>query len=82
MTYWLDLFTVETWREFKSAGASVSGFRESRWGRVKKIRPDDQLLCYVVGLKRWVGVLRVADEPFFSAEPGSGKATSSPHGST
>lgn len=69
MAYWLDLFTVETWREFKAAGGKVSGFRESRWGRVKKIKPGDRLLCYLVGLKRWVGVLEVIDEPFMSTEP-------------
>jgi len=69
VTYWLDLFTVETWREFKAAGGNISGFRQSRWVRVKKMRPDDRLLCYVVGLKRWVGVLKVVSEPWNSEEP-------------
>ena len=31
MDYWLDLFTWETWNEFKKAGGKVSGFREQRW---------------------------------------------------
>lgn len=69
MTYWLDLFTVETWEEFKAAGGNISGFRQSRWARVKKMRPGDRLLCYVVGLKRWVGVLKVVSEPWNSEEP-------------
>ncbi len=69
MAYWLDLFTVETWREFKDAGGGVSGFRQSRWARVQKMRPGDRLLCYVVGLKRWVGVLEVVGEPWNSTEP-------------
>jgi len=43
--YYLDLFTGATWYEFKAAGATVSGFRESRWNTVQKIRPGDYLLC-------------------------------------
>lgn len=69
MTDWLNLFTVETWGEFKAAGAKTSGFRESRWSRVKQMKPGDRLLCYIVGAKRWVAVLRVAGEPVFTEEP-------------
>jgi hypothetical protein len=29
-TYWLDLFTVETWKEFLDHGGDVTGFREKR----------------------------------------------------
>ena len=35
-SYWLDLFTPQTWNEFQKAGSSVSGFRESRWGQSKR----------------------------------------------
>jgi hypothetical protein len=73
--YWLDLFTVETWREFLDAGGEVSGFRASRWPRVQKIREGDYLLCYLVGISRWVGVLEAAsrgyqdDSPIWSSDP-------------
>jgi hypothetical protein len=69
VTYWLDLFTIETWKEFKEAGGAISGFRESRWSRVKRMKPGDRLLCYAVALKRWIAVLEVTSEPFFSGEP-------------
>lgn len=69
LAYWLDLFTVETWREFERSGGTISGFRESRWGLVRKMKPDDRLLCYVVGLKRWIGVLKVTGDPHQSREP-------------
>jgi hypothetical protein len=36
-TYWLDLFTVETWKEFLDHGGDVTGFREKRWKIVQKI---------------------------------------------
>ncbi len=30
-SFWLDLFTWETWNEFLNSGGKISGFRESRW---------------------------------------------------
>lgn len=57
--YWLDLFTGGTWDEFRAAGASVSGFRQGAASVCKRIRPGDVLICYVTGVKRWVGALEV-----------------------
>ncbi|WP_308572133.1 EVE domain-containing protein [uncultured Methanobacterium sp.] len=62
--YWLDLFTGTTWNEFLEAGGKVSGFRESQWNTVKKIKPGDYLLCYLTGLSRWIGILEVISEPY------------------
>lgn len=62
--YWLDLFTVSTWNEFKTGGACISGFRESRWHTVQQIKPGDYFLCYLSGISRFVGVLEVVDEPY------------------
>jgi hypothetical protein len=73
--YWLDLFTAETWQEFLDAGGEVSGFRASRWPSVQKIREGDYLLCYLVGISRWVGVLEAAsrgyqdNSPIWSSDP-------------
>lgn len=39
--YWLDLFTPVTWQEFLDAGGKVSGFRESRWNTLQKVKPGD-----------------------------------------
>lgn len=68
-TYWLDLFTVETWREFQDHGGDVSGFRESRWAIVQRMKVGDYLLCYLTGASRWVGLLEVVGEPFLDEEP-------------
>ncbi len=62
--YWLDLFTPQTWDEFQKAGASVSGFRESRWSFVQKIEKGDYLLCYLTGVSRWVGLLEITSKAF------------------
>lgn len=43
-TYWLDLFTGTTWKDFLAAGATVSGFREGRWRTVQQIHPA--ITCY------------------------------------
>lgn len=59
VSYWLDLFTGTTWQEFTDAGARVSGFTYRRRRTVARIRQRDVLLCYVTGVKRWVGALEV-----------------------
>jgi hypothetical protein len=66
MNYWLDLFTVKTLEEFQKAGAKVSGFRERRFRTCEQIQPGDKLLCYITGISRWVGVLRVTSPVFRS----------------
>lgn len=68
-SYWLDLFTRRTWEEFLNAGAQVSGFREGRWKTVQQLRPGDYLLCYVVGISRFIGVLEVTSEAFIDHAP-------------
>ena len=67
MNYWLDLFTVKTLEEFQKAGAKVSGFREWRFHTCEQIQPGDKLLCYLTGISRWVGVLRVT-KPVYRSE--------------
>jgi hypothetical protein len=64
MTHWLNLFTGKTWREFQAAGAKATGFREHVWARSKGIKPGDIFLCYLVGVKRWVGLLEITSERF------------------
>jgi predicted RNA-binding protein len=67
--YWLDLFTGVTWQEFKAAGGEVSGFRESRWNTIQKIKPGDYFLCYLTGVSRFIGILEVLDKPFKDKSP-------------
>jgi len=62
--YWLDLFTGVTWEEFIAAGGNTSGFRESRWSAVQKIKPGDYLLCYLTGVSRFIGVLEATSTAF------------------
>jgi hypothetical protein len=68
-SFWLDLFTWETWSEFLKDGAKVSGFRESRWTTVQKVRRDDVFLCYLTGISRFIGALQVVGDPFQDTTP-------------
>jgi hypothetical protein len=74
MTYWLDLFTGTTWDEFQKHGSKVSGFREHNKKRASRIRTNDVFLCYLTGVKRWVGLLEVTgpmyedDSPIWAEE--------------
>jgi hypothetical protein len=60
MNYWLDLFTGTTWREFRDAGANVSGFRPRQVKTAKRMKKGDIFLCYLTGVMRWVGALEIA----------------------
>jgi hypothetical protein len=68
MNYWLDLFTVRTYEEFQKAGAKISGFRDGRHHVCEQVQPGDKLLCYITGISRWVGVLRVTKPAYRSDE--------------
>ena len=59
MNYWIDLFTGTTWDEFRKAGAKVSGFRERTRASAARVKGGDIFLCYLTGVMRWVGALRV-----------------------
>jgi hypothetical protein len=72
-TYWLDLFTGTTWKEFQDAGASTSGFRHRMRGTLNRVRRGDVFLCYLTGVMRWVGALEVEgpskdDRPIWRGE--------------
>jgi hypothetical protein len=56
---WLSLYTPRSWAEFCANGASVAGFNEHNWKTANKLAINDHLLCYVTGVKRWVGLLTV-----------------------
>jgi hypothetical protein len=59
MNYWLDLFTGTTWKEFREAGANVSGFRHRMRNAAAKVKAGDIFLCYLTGVMRWVGAIQV-----------------------
>lgn len=69
MTYWLDLFTPNTWQNFRSNGANVTGFREAQRRSGARVAEGDVFLCYLVGLSRWCGVLTATSKMFEDDTP-------------
>src|SRR5262245_17305840 len=67
--YWFDVFTRATWAEARAHGFTVSGFSESKFGTVRRLKEGDILICYLKGAKQLVGALRVVGEPFLAREP-------------
>jgi len=59
MTYWLDLYTGTTWSEYRASGARITGFRRRMRKLATKIQPGDIFHCYLTGVMRWVGALKV-----------------------
>jgi EVE domain len=59
-----------TWTRFRNHGADISGFRRrQRKAAVERVRKGDLLLCYLVKLSRWCGVLEVTSEAFEDHSP-------------
>lgn len=59
MQYWLSLFTPATWKEFLVLKPPVCAFPAKRTGKFPAIAEGDWFLCYLIGKKKWVGLLEV-----------------------
>jgi len=74
MTYYLNLFSPQTWNAARSKKVALTGFRKAQRGQALKVVPGDIFLCYLVGISRWSGALKVAselyeDDTVFYTEP-------------
>ena len=70
MSYFLDLFTPETWLAFRDAGATVTGFRERQRRLAReRVREGDLFICYLTRLSRWCGILRVQSKCYEDDTP-------------
>jgi hypothetical protein len=67
--YFLAVFSPETHAAFSASDRGVMGFRERHWNAAKKVEKGDLLVCYLTGLSRWVGVLRVESGVYEDATP-------------
>lgn len=69
MTYWLNLYSPETYESFSNSDRSLSGFRYRQRNQAQKIKQGDRFICYMTKLSRWVGVLEVASNVFHDDSP-------------
>ena len=69
MTYFIDLFSPETYEAFARSSRDVSGFRMRHKGMAERVKPGDTFVCYLTRLSRWFGLLKVVDGPFIDNSP-------------
>lgn len=69
MQTWTHLYTGRTWAEFLDSGGTITGFPERRWPTVQQITTGDLILCYLIGLSRYVGILEVTGTPYIAYKP-------------
>jgi hypothetical protein len=70
MTYYLNLFTPDTWEAFRKHGSKVSGFRQRQEAYASEhVNPGDIFLCYLVLLSRWCGALEITSGAFHDSSP-------------
>jgi hypothetical protein len=69
MATYLNLFSPATYEAFSRSDRTVSGFQEKHQALARRLKPGDNLLCYVTKLSRWIGALRIVDGPFVDRTP-------------
>lgn len=69
MSYFLDLFSPETYEAYARSDRSVSGFRQRQRIAAGRVNPGDKLICYMTKLSRWFGILEVLEGPFLDDKP-------------
>lgn len=69
MSYFISLFSLETYNAFTKSTQSIAGFRHRQRRAATKVAPGDALVCYITKLSRWCGVLDVIDGPFIEDTP-------------
>ncbi len=69
MTYFIDLFSPETYEAFTRSTQGLSGFRMRHKGMAERIMPGDVFVCYVTKVSRWCGLLEIVEGPFIDNTP-------------
>ena len=69
MSYFIDLFSPETYEAFSRSSRDISGFRLRHRGMAERIKAGDVFVCYLTRLSRWFGLLEVLEGPFIDDKP-------------
>ena len=67
--YFVGVFTVESWREFKRHGGKVMGFNEKKAAAASRLQPGDRILCYLSKVSAFVGFMEVAGPAYTDSTP-------------
>ena len=69
MSYFIDLFSPETYEAFSRSDRTISGFRIRHKATAERIKPGDLLVCYLTRVSRWIGLLEILEGPFIDNTP-------------
>jgi hypothetical protein len=69
MSYFIDLFSPETYEAFSRSSRDISGFRLRHRSMAERIKAGDVFVCYLTRLSRWFGLLEVLEGPFIDDKP-------------
>ena len=67
-SWWLALFTMDSWSEFRQFETSVMGFNTNKLSTVKKLKKGDYLIAYLTKVSAFVGILKVEGEHYLGTE--------------
>jgi hypothetical protein len=67
--YFVGVFTVESWREFKRHGGQLMGFNEKKVGAAARLQPGDRVLCYLSKVSAFVGYMEVTGPSYVDSTP-------------
>lgn len=68
-SYWVTTFTMETWEQGQKAGGTVNGYRSPSKGLFETLSIGDHVLCYIMGLKKFVALQEVVSEAYVDETP-------------
>lgn len=69
MSFYIDLFSPETYGAFARSPRDISGFRLRHKNIADRIKHGDVFVCYLTRLSRWFGLLEVIEGPFTDDKP-------------
>jgi predicted RNA-binding protein len=69
MTYYLNLYSPQTYEAFLRSDRSVTGFRRTHEKLAQPVQPGDRFICYMTKVSRWFGVLEVLKPRVYRREP-------------
>jgi predicted RNA-binding protein len=68
VSYYLNLFSPETYEKFSESNRNISGFPERQKNMADKIKIGDKFICYMTKISRWIGILEVQSKFFVDSD--------------
>ena len=67
--YWMVVMTPENFEITRDRGFDLFGMRRRHRRRAQRMEPDDVILVYVNGIRKWTAITQVTSRYFESDEP-------------